>query len=156
MPLGSLSSREPDITSPHDSSRPPTPRTPRTPRNSGLAREKNRLTLRSYLHSLLSSSTIASSSVIRSFLLSGATTLSADELEDAKRREEADKFRDEGRTRFAKEIAMRIDHLRDALKSVKGEIMGKGLSYFYFYFTRAGLILFRRVKALLLDNQRDT
>lgn len=81
------------------------------------------------MHSLLSSSAIASSPVIRSFLLSGAITLSADELEDAKQREEADQLREEGRKRFAKEIAIRIDNLRDSVKSVKGELMGKGFSF---------------------------
>ncbi|KAF8165323.1 hypothetical protein B0H34DRAFT_793725 [Crassisporium funariophilum] len=99
---------------------------------SRLAREKNRLTLRSYLHSLLASSTIASSLVLRSFLLSGPTTLTADELEDAKRREEADKTREDGRKRFAKEIASRVDGLRDAVKSVKGDVMGKdGLTHVF-------------------------
>jgi hypothetical protein len=93
-----------------------------------LAREKNRLTLRSYLHSLLNSSTIASSPVLRSFLLSGPTTLSPEELEDAKAREEADSAREESRKRFAKEIASRIDGLRDAVKNVKGDIMSQGMS----------------------------
>ncbi|KAF8974540.1 hypothetical protein BDZ97DRAFT_1646831 [Flammula alnicola] len=92
---------------------------------SRLTREKNRLTLRSYLNSLLASSTIASSPVLRSFLLSGPTTLTAVELEDARRREEADKMRDEGRKKFAKEVASRVDGLREAVKSVKGDIMGK-------------------------------
>ncbi|KIM46162.1 hypothetical protein M413DRAFT_64985 [Hebeloma cylindrosporum] len=92
---------------------------------SRLSREKNRLTLRSYLNSLLTSSTIASSPVLRSFLLSGSITLTSDELEDAKRREEADKVREDGRKRFAKEVAARVDGLRDAVKSVKGDIMGK-------------------------------
>lgn len=45
------------------------------PHPSRLAREKNRLTLRSYLHTLLSSSVFASSPVLRSFLLSGPTHL---------------------------------------------------------------------------------
>jgi len=99
-----------------------------SPVTSRLPREKNRLTLRSYLRSLLaSSSTIASSPVLRSFLLSGPTTLSPGELEDAKKREEADDLREDGRKRFAKEIAGRIDGLRDAVKSVKGDIMGKGM-----------------------------
>ena len=80
------------------------------------------------MHSLLSLSTIASSPVIRSFLLSGPTTLSEDELEDARRREEIDKLREQGRTQFAKEIAVRIDALRNAVKHVKGDIMGKGFS----------------------------
>ncbi|KAJ7904538.1 hypothetical protein B0H14DRAFT_2663361 [Mycena olivaceomarginata] len=92
---------------------------------SRLAREKNRLTLRAYLHSLLASYTIASSPVLRSFLLSGPTTLSREEIEDALRREEADRVRDDGRKHFAKEIASRVDGLRDAVKSVKGDIMGK-------------------------------
>ncbi|KAJ6613417.1 hypothetical protein B0H10DRAFT_2165289 [Mycena sp. CBHHK59/15] len=92
---------------------------------SRLAREKNRLTLRAYLHSLLASYGIASSPVLRSFLLSGPTTLSREEVEDALKREEADRVRDDGRKHFAKEIASRVDGLRDAVKSVKGDIMGK-------------------------------
>ena len=99
------------------------------PSPSRLAREKNRLTLRSYLHSLLASPTIGSSPVLRSFLLSGPTTLSQEELEDAKSREEADNAREEGRKRFAKEIATRIDGLRGAVKNVKSDIMGEGMSY---------------------------
>jgi hypothetical protein len=90
-------------------------------------REKNRLTLRAYLHSLMASSQLASSPVLRSFLLSGPTTLSAEEREDARRREEADKLRDDGRKRFAKEIADRVEALRGALRNVKGNMMGKGI-----------------------------
>jgi hypothetical protein len=74
----------------------------------------------------MSSSTIASSPVLKSFLLSGPTRLSHEELQDAYRREEADKMREDGRKRFAKEIAARVEGLRDAVKSVKGDIMGKG------------------------------
>ncbi|KAF8076412.1 hypothetical protein FPV67DRAFT_1407785 [Lyophyllum atratum] len=92
---------------------------------SRLAREKNRLTLRSYLHSLLATSTVASSPVLKSFLLSGPITLSREELEDAQRREEADHVREDGRKRFAKEIASRVEGLREAVKSVKGDVMGK-------------------------------
>ncbi len=91
-----------------------------------LAREKNRLTLRAYLHTLISSITIASSPVIRSFLLSDPTTLSDEELEDALRREEADRTRDEGRKQFAREISARVDSLRGLVKSVKGDLLGKG------------------------------
>lgn len=97
---------------------------------SRLAREKNRLTLRAYLHALMSSTTLVSSPVLRSFLLSGPTTLSREEMEDARRREEADKVREEGRKRFALEIAGRVEGLRDAVKSVKGDIMGRGAPAF--------------------------
>ncbi|KAF4601106.1 hypothetical protein EYR38_005756 [Pleurotus pulmonarius] len=99
---------------------------------SRLSREKNRLTLRAYLHTLMTSKVIASSPVLRSFLLSGPTTLTADELEDARRREEADQLREEGRKRFAKEIAHRVDGLRNAIRSVKGDIMGEnGLTHVF-------------------------
>ncbi|KAG7096935.1 hypothetical protein E1B28_004334 [Marasmius oreades] len=90
-----------------------------------LSREKNRLTLRAYLHSLLSLPTTASSPVLRSFLLSGPTTLTSEELEDARWREEADKAREEGRKKFAAEIASRVDGLRSAVREVKGDVMGK-------------------------------
>ncbi|KAG1754063.1 uncharacterized protein EDB91DRAFT_1243031 [Suillus paluster] len=97
-----------------------------------LSREKNRLTLRAYLHSLMNNVAIASSPVLKSFLLSGPTNLSPEELEDARRREDADEIRENGRKRFAHEIAVRVDGLRDAVKSVKGDIMGKdGLSHIF-------------------------
>lgn len=94
---------------------------------SRLAREKNRLTLRAYLHSLLASPELASSPVLRSFLLSGPTQLTAEEMEDAIRREEADKLREDGRKRFAREIAARVDGLREAARSVKGELFAKSM-----------------------------
>ena len=63
-------------------------------------------------------------------MLSGPTTLSPEELEDAKSREEADNAREDGRKRFAKEIATRIDALRDAVTNVKSDIMHEGMSDF--------------------------
>ena len=91
-----------------------------------LGREKNRLTLRAYLRSLISTSVTAHSPVLLSFLLSGPTTLSQSEVEDAQRREEADRTREDGRKKFAREIASRVDGLREAVRSVKGDLMGKG------------------------------
>jgi len=94
--------------------------------NSRLEREKNRLTLRSYLYTLLSSSNVASSPVLKSFLLSGPIIPTYEELADMRKREEADKVREEGRRKFAKEISNRVTGLRDAIKNVKGDLMGKG------------------------------
>jgi hypothetical protein len=91
-----------------------------------LAREKNRLTLRAYLHALLGSATIGSSPVIKSFLLANPTTLTDEEFEDAQRRGEADKTREEGRKQFAREVSARVDSLRGLVKGVKGELLGKG------------------------------
>ena len=97
--------------------------------NIRLAREKNRLTLRAYLHSLLSNRELASSPVLLHFLLSDPTQLSRDEQEDARRREEADRKRDEGRIQFAHRIAAQVEGLRGAIRSVKGEVMAKGWSF---------------------------
>ncbi|CCA75758.1 hypothetical protein PIIN_09748 [Serendipita indica DSM 11827] len=92
---------------------------------SSLAREKNRVTLRSYLHGLLSSQHVANSPVLKSFLLSDPTELTPEEVEDARRREDADRIREEGRKKFASEVAARVDGLRDAVRSVKSDMMGK-------------------------------
>jgi hypothetical protein len=62
---------------------------------------------------------------MQSFLLSGPTKLTPDEEEDSRRREEADKVREDGRKKFAKEIASRVDGLRDAIRGVKGDIMSQ-------------------------------
>lgn len=94
--------------------------------NIRLAREKNRLTLRAYLNSLLNSSALGSSPVLLHFLISNPTTLSRDEQEDARRREEADRKRDEGRIHFAHEIAGRVEGLRSAIREVKGDILARG------------------------------
>lgn len=74
----------------------------------------------------MTSSTIASSPVLKHFLLSDPTQLSPDEVEDAQRREDADKKRDEGRIHFAREIAARVEGLRNTIKSLKGEVLAKG------------------------------
>jgi len=95
---------------------------------SRLAREKNRLTLRSYLNTLLSSPVLASSPVLRSFLLSGPTKLTPDEEDDALRREDADARREEGRRQFAREIAARVDALREAISGVKHDMLSKGVT----------------------------
>jgi hypothetical protein len=92
---------------------------------SSLAREKNRVTLRSYLHGLMASAAIVNSPVLKSFLLSGPTHLSPEEVEDSKRREDADRLREEGRKKFAAEVAARVDGLRTAIRSVKGDMMSK-------------------------------
>jgi hypothetical protein len=93
---------------------------------SRLAREKNRLTLRAYLHALLATPPFSSSPVLRSFLFSGPTRISPQEQEDARRREEADRVREQGRKEFAREIGARVDQLREAVRTVKGEIVGRG------------------------------
>ena len=58
--------------------------------------------------------------------MSGPTRLSPLEQEDARRREEADRVREQGKKEFAREIGARVDSLREAVRTVKGEIVGRG------------------------------
>ncbi|KAH9965746.1 hypothetical protein BC827DRAFT_1126019 [Russula dissimulans] len=119
-------------TSGSDGNPPPSPAPTSVAPSLRLAREKNRLTLRAYLHALMSSATTASSPVIKSFLLADPTTLTDEELEDAQRREEADRTRDEGRKQFAKEVSSRVDSLRSIVKGMKGNLLGKdGLTHVF-------------------------
>jgi len=74
----------------------------------------------------MSSSTIASSPVVKSFLSADPTTLTNEEVEDAQRREEADRTRDEGRKQFGKEVSARVDSLRSMVKGMKGDLLGRG------------------------------
>ena len=82
-------------------------------------------------------------------------------MEDARRREEADRVREDGRKRFAQEIRDRVEGLRDAVRSVKGELLAKGTpkprTLFYLYsivFIDSVFIDFvRRVDKCVCDNQ---
>ena len=78
----------------------------------------------------MSSATVASSPVIKSFLLADPTTLTFEEVEDVQHREEADRTRDEGRKQFAKEVSARVDSLRSLVKGIKGDLLGRGHYYF--------------------------
>ncbi|KAG8890630.1 hypothetical protein FRB98_007185 [Tulasnella sp. 332] len=97
-----------------------------------LAREKNRLTLRSYLNALLVNPVLASSPVLRSFLTANPIKLTPGEVEDARRREEADLIREDGRKRFDDEVKARVGKLREAMNAIKHDLMGKdGLSHIF-------------------------
>ncbi len=93
--------------------------------SSPLSREKNRLTLRAYLTALLAIPSVLNSPVLRSFLLSGPTTLSPAEQADAARRAQADAVREEGRKRFREEAERRVEGLREGLGMFKGDVLGK-------------------------------
>lgn len=92
-----------------------------------LAREKNRLSLRAYLNAILTNPVLASSPVLRSFLTQDTITLSPQELEDARRREEADNVREEGKRQFDRAVKDRVQKLRDAMAQIKKDLMGKGM-----------------------------
>ena len=88
-----------------------------------LARERNRLTLRAYLRSLLTNPHVADSSTLSSFLLSEPTMLSAAEERDALAREGLDAVRDDEATRFSQEANRRVSELRQHLQSFKADLI---------------------------------
>lgn len=97
----------------------PVPAEPPVP----LSREKNRLTLRAYLQTLLSYPFVINSPIVRSFLLSSPTQLNPQEQADTQRRLEADAVREEGRKRFREEAEKRIEALREGLNQFKGDVL---------------------------------
>lgn len=90
-----------------------------------LSREKNRLTLRAYLQSIIAFPDVINSPVLRSFLLSAPTQLTPAEAQDSQRRLEADAVREEGRRRFREEAEKRIEALREGLTQFKGDVLSK-------------------------------
>ncbi|KIS71296.1 uncharacterized protein UMAG_01196 [Mycosarcoma maydis] len=88
-----------------------------------LAREKNRLTLRAYLRSLLASPSVAESALLMDFLTAEPTTLSRAEEEDAAIREGLDHVREEEHKRFSDEAAKRAQELQRHLKDFKQDLV---------------------------------
>ncbi|WWD18170.1 hypothetical protein CI109_102619 [Kwoniella shandongensis] len=117
----------PNPSSPSGSSTPTMPDSPNSAAqtSSPLSREKNRLTLRAYLNSILSLPFVINSPILRSFLLSAPTALTPPEALDCQRRLEADAVREEGRKRFREEAEKRIEALREGLTQFKGDVLSK-------------------------------
>lgn len=100
---------------------PPVPSTPQT-----LSREKNRLTLRSYLHSLLDHSVIANSAILKAFLLEDEIVLSRGDEEDVVRREGMDRARVENEKRFRDEAERRAGGIEGGLRGFKDDLVRSG------------------------------
>ena len=90
-----------------------------------LSREKNRLTLRAYLQTIITIPDVVNSPVLRSFLLSGPVQLTPGEAADVQRRLDGDAVREEGRKRFREEAEKRIDGLREGLSQFKGDVLSQ-------------------------------
>ncbi|CAD6898166.1 unnamed protein product [Tilletia controversa] len=94
-----------------------------------LAREKNRLTLRAYLRSLLAVPAVADSESFQDFLIGDPIVLNRDEIEDAARRERLDEVREAEQQQFADESARRAKELQTHLKAFKEDLVQRdGLS----------------------------
>lgn len=108
-----------------DPSNPSTPTSAHAALPVPLSREKNRLTLRAYLQTIITIPDVVNSPVLRSFLLSGPVQLSSLEAADVQRRLDCDAVREEGRKRFREEAEKRIDALREGLSQFKGDVLSQ-------------------------------
>lgn len=88
-----------------------------------LSREKNRLTLRAYLRTLLSSPDLADSATMRVFLMNEPTELTLDEARDAAAREALDLARQTEAARFATETTARVEALQSYLSAFKADLV---------------------------------
>lgn len=92
-------------------------------------REHNRLTLRAYLHRLLTRPEISNSEQFRSFLTDDPIELSPEEKKDAENREAIDRAREDEKVRFRLEVEGRVRELDNYLRGFREELVkSDGLS----------------------------
>ncbi|KAG0004857.1 hypothetical protein BGZ80_008916 [Entomortierella chlamydospora] len=88
------------------------------------AREKDRVSLRGYLHNLAKiSPDVVNSVFFVNFLTKDPATLTADETKDFKVRAALDESRKEQQAKFDKEVAKKVEELDKQLKQVKAELL---------------------------------
>ncbi|KAF9110037.1 hypothetical protein BGX27_006860 [Mortierella sp. AM989] len=91
------------------------------------AREKDRISLRGYLHSLAKvSPEVVDSSIFISFLTKEPATLSADEIKDIKARTALDEHRMEQQAKFDREVAKKVEELDTHMKQIKVDLLQPG------------------------------
>ncbi|KAA1121297.1 hypothetical protein PGTUg99_031260 [Puccinia graminis f. sp. tritici] len=92
-------------------------------------REHNRLTLRAYLHRLLTKQEISNSEQFYKFLTDEPIELSQEEKHDAENREAIDRARENEKNRFRLEVEGRVKELDDYLRKFREELVkSDGLS----------------------------
>lgn len=94
-----------------------------------FTREKNRLTLRGYIHRLLAKAEIANSDLIKDFLLNDPIKLTPLERQDVDNREAMDRSREKEKMRFRTEVEGRVRELDGYLRGFREELVkSDGLS----------------------------
>ncbi|GAA5893081.1 hypothetical protein JCM5296_003068 [Sporobolomyces johnsonii] len=88
-----------------------------------LARERNRLTLRAYLRSLLHNPVLASSSAFQSFLVESPIVLTPREEQDVLIRDEMDRIREQEARSFRNEVEERVEELEGYLRGFREELV---------------------------------
>ncbi|KAG0058897.1 hypothetical protein BGZ90_004712 [Linnemannia elongata] len=91
------------------------------------AREKDRISLRGYLHNIAKvSQEVVDSAVFINFLSKDAIALSEEEAKDVQMRVSLDEHRMEQQAKFDREVAKKVDELDTQLKEVKLDLLQPG------------------------------
>ncbi|MBW0527217.1 hypothetical protein O181_066932 [Austropuccinia psidii MF-1] len=94
-----------------------------------LNRERNRLTLRAYIHRLLTKPEISNSENLRTFLTQDPIQLTPLEKKDVESREALDRARDDEKQRFKLEVESRVRELEGYLRGFRDDLVkSDGLS----------------------------
>ncbi|KAI8601259.1 hypothetical protein EDD21DRAFT_112260 [Dissophora ornata] len=92
-----------------------------------IAREKDRISLRGFLHNLARvSPEVVNSALFVNFLTKDPVTLTAEEAKDVKTRAAADEHRLEQQAKFDTEVAKKVQELDTHLKQVKLDLLQPG------------------------------
>ncbi|KAM0789993.1 hypothetical protein ACM66B_005323 [Microbotryomycetes sp. NB124-2] len=95
----------------------------------GLARERNRLTLRAYLNQILRNGVLASSPAFQSFLTESPIRLTESEQRDIAVREDMDRLRERELRSFRSEVDQRVAELEMYIREFREDMVQKdGLS----------------------------
>jgi hypothetical protein len=89
-------------------------------------REKDRLSLRAFLHRIAINPRLANSDVFLSFLHDQPIELSDEEREDMEKRKQIDKIRSEEEKKFRQEVDKQVEQLNEQLESLKQQVLVPG------------------------------
>ncbi|RUP48135.1 PX-associated-domain-containing protein [Jimgerdemannia flammicorona] len=98
----------------------------RRPTEHHLYRERDRLSLRSFLHRVVADPRLARSEIFIQFLTSDPFKMNHEESYNAERRAEMDQIRADQEKRFKEEVDRKVEKLNGQLEGLKKELMKPG------------------------------
>jgi hypothetical protein len=89
-------------------------------------REKDRLSLRAFLHRVAINPRLADSDVFHNFLTDDPITLTEEERNDMEKRKEIDHIRAEEEKKFRQEVDKQVEQLNEQLEDLKQQVIAPG------------------------------
>lgn len=89
-------------------------------------REKDRLSLRAFLHRIAINARLADSDVLHEFLSSDPIALTEEEQKDMENRKNIDRIRAEEEKKFRQEVDKQVEQLNEQLENLKQQVIAPG------------------------------